>query len=269
MNLLPLDTVAHRSHGWRAPANLLFASNQSLVPMVLEELSSALAHYPLAFARAAEDDWHFVALCGLQPGCNDCIDAQGRWRTSYVPSALRAYPFALVPQSGQEGKLLLCIDTDSGCLVPSPNARQGEQRFFDEEGQLHASMQRVMAFLQARLANQRLTQTAVQALVSAELLVPWVLPLSLKTHPEHSLHKGLYRVDEARLNQLDGSAWQALRQANAVPLAYAQLFSMARTAVLHALAQRQQKAPPAKPTDPSIVQKLFDAGQGDTIKFNW
>lgn len=269
MKLLPIDTSAHRTHGWRPPANLLFASGQSLVPVVLEEIPTAEGHFPLAFARAGNADWHIVALMGLHPGHNDCIDTQGRWRNAYVPSALRAYPFALAPQPGQDAKALLCIDTDSGCYQPAPDTQQGDQRFFDDEGKPQALVQRLVAFLQARLANQRLTQHAVQALVQADVLVPWALPDSLKTQPGQALQSNLYRVDEARLNQLDASAWQALRQARAVPLAYAQLFSMARTAVLQALAQRQQKAPPATPADPTIVQKLFDAGQGDTIKFNW
>ncbi|MFW6380351.1 MAG: SapC family protein, partial [Halorhodospira sp.] len=75
----------------------------------------------------------------------------------------------------------------------------------------------------------------------------WPLELHLGEQPQRL--GGLYRVDEARLNALEGAALERLRDAGALPIAYAQLLSTGQRRRLEALAQvrqREQQLPGAE-----------------------
>ena len=51
--------------------------------------------------------------------------------------------------------------------------------------------------------------------------------------------QGLFRVDEEKLNQLDGAALQELQQSGAMGVAYCQLLSMQHLLTLARLAEQQ------------------------------
>ena len=261
-----LDAAAHRYHGWRRPTGLALARQEAFAPLVLAELAPALPQYPLALARLPGGDYRLGAVLGLTAGQNLWLDDNARWRGGYVPSCYRGYPFALQRMPGDDQRAALCFDGDSGLYCEAPDAARGELRFFDDDGQPQAVTQQMLQFLQTRLTAQDHTQKAVNALAQADLLVPWAWPAQLPLPPGAQPLQGLYRVDESRLNQLDAHGLLALLQAQALPVAYAQMFSMPRLAVLQKMAP--QHAPPPPP-DLTAVQKLFEPGQPDTIQFNW
>ena len=90
----------------------------------------------------------------------------------------------------------------------------------------------VAEFLRQCAANQAITDTAVGELQRADILVPWRFPeaLSGDAPPE-----GLLRVDQTALNALDRTALARLRDANALSVAYAQIFSVPRLRILAGL----------------------------------
>ena len=85
--------------------------------------------------------------------------------------------------------------------------------------------------------------------------------------------EGLYRVDEAALNALPDETLLTLRKTGALPLAYAQLFSMNQLAMLPKAARMQAqikeqleaKAAKHAPFGPSID---FLFSEGGTFKFS-
>lgn len=263
-----LNATAHRQHGWRRPTGLALARQEAFAPLVLAELAPALPQYPLALARLPGGEYRLGAVLGLTAGQNLWMDDSACWRGGYVPSCFRGHPFALQRLPGEEARVALCFDVDSGLYCEAPDAARGELRFFDDDGQPQAVTQQMLQFLQSRLTAQTQTQTAVNALAQAGLLVPWVWPAQLPLPPGAQPLQGLYRVDETRLNQLDATGLLALRQTQALPVAYAQMFSMPRLAVLQKMAASPTPVPPPAP-DLSAVQKLFEPGQPDTIQFNW
>lgn len=266
--LIALDTVAHRQHGWQPPQHLAFAARQAVAPVLLQELAAVVPFYPLAFAKQADGSFVAVVLQGLQQGENLCVAPDGRWRTPYIPSHYRGYPFVLRP-SRVDGALrsALCFDQGSGLYRQAPVASKGEVRFFDDEGKPHSQLEKLMNFLQACEHQRQLTQTAADALDNARVLVPWVLPKAMQSADAQPLLRGLFRIDEEALNRLDAQALDALRKANALPLAFAQLLSMPRLVLLQ---QWAKERPPLDPVpDLAVVQKIFEQGQSDTIRFNW
>ena len=263
-----LDATAHRHQGWRRPTGLVLARQEAFAPLVLAELAPALPQYPLALARLPDGNYCLGAVLGLPAGQNLWMDDSARWRGGYVPSCYRGHPFALQRLPGEDARVALCFDLDSGLYCEAPEAARGELRFFDDDGQPQAVTQQMLQFLQTRLTAQAQTQAAVNALAQADLLIPWTWTATLPLPPGAQPLQGLYRVDESRLNQLDAAGLLALRQAQALPVAYAQMFSMPRLAVLQKMAATPTPAPPPAP-DLSAVQKLFEPGQPDTIQFNW
>ena len=266
-----IDAQQCRQHGWRRSPDFRFTQTDCMVPLLLAELGQALPLYPLAFKAVNENVYQLVALLGLQPGRNLFVDANGQWRVNYIPSPYRAHPFALMKVQMDNGnsQTMIGFDRRSGLYRETPDASQQEQRFFDDEGQLQPAMQQVSTFLVETAKNRDLTHTAVMALSAAKLLEPWAL--SDQPPEAGGDFDGLYRIKAAALKSLPGNVLEILNQAHALELAYAQVFSMSRLALLR---QLQHMTPPqAQPvqtkTDLSQFAKLLDEKKDDTLSFEW
>ena len=110
------------------------------------------------------------------------------------------------------------------------------------------------------------------------LLAPWKLAFDTGGPPEQA-SDGLWRVDETALRNLGAEALHSLMQHGALALAYGQLYAVQNITLLadwsraRATAQAKAHVPvapaPTPPPELGMVQKLFDPGESDTIKFNW
>lgn len=228
----PLDSTQHRSHGWKRYDHYRFAARDAWAPLLLAEIPAALAVYPFAFAAMPAGGHRLVVLQGLYEGQNLLVAPNGKWRVGYVPSHYRGYPFTLQRVvEGEKQQLVLCFDHDSGLYREHPNSFNGEQRFFDDSGQPGELVGRLLKFLKQTAVNREVTDRAVAGLEQAGLLVDW--PLSVENpDPNRPLLKGLKQVDQGALGALGGKALEALKRTNALPVAYAQIFSTARLGVL-------------------------------------
>ena len=247
-----------------------FAAPYNMVPVGLPELPALLPIYPLGICRSAPSaPLQLMALTGFRPGQNLFVAPGGRWTAPYIPKTLLRYPFAL--QLGQGGTVSVGLLPNADALREIPNPALGEQRFFDDQGQQSVALAQVVQGLQNDFKGQQLALRAMQALETHDVLEPWPGAVAqgegAQTMPASV---GLFRVSENKLNALEPAALKMLQQANALPLAYAQLLSLGRIEVLHRLAavhERQSEATPHPA--PVVVQKLFDSNQPDTIQFNW
>jgi hypothetical protein len=235
----PIDETAHADMGFAPSSNYLHSRTHDRVPLLIAEVPTALMVYPLAFAPD-EGQLRLVAVLGLRAGKNLCLGEGGRWRMGYVPSALRAFPFAAL--LGGNGKMQVGFDHDSGLWRDSPDPARGERRFFDLDGQPGNSLQKIAVFLQHCASNQAITDTAVTELERAGLLVPWRFAEALSGDTPS---EGLLRVDQKTLNALAPDRLARLRDANALSLAYAQIFSVARLQILSGLQDREEGPPDA------------------------
>ena len=75
---------------------------------------------------------------------------------------------------------------------------------------------------------------------STRPLAPWPVTFKTPNGTEVKL-EGLWRADEAALNALDDATFLKLRKVGALPIAYAQILSMSRLAVLSRLAELREK----------------------------
>lgn len=218
---------------WKHPGHYSYAQTFNLVPVAANELVRAAAHLPLAFIEAA-GRWQMVAITSLLPGTNLLVGPQGQWLGGYVPAVLRSHPFSLTqPAEGED--YILCVQGKGEHLV---GKGQGAP-FFDEQGELTAQTRRAMEFLVDIEAGRAQASQGVQALADAKLLTPW--ELTANHNGQNYPVEGLFRLDAAAFSALKTRAMDALHKVGAVPLAYAQLFSMEQMYQLQRAIQLQEQ----------------------------
>jgi hypothetical protein len=213
--------VSKERHGgrfWRRFASYDFARHLHSVPVVLAELDPAASAFPIVFRPGATGPVEPHALLHLTPGAATPFAApDGSWRGTYVPSALRAHPFAATPaQAGAEMALL--VDESSGLVTDDPK----DEPFFDETGAPSGPLGQVIAFFRTRAQSELATQEACAALQEAGLLAP-LAPLPGMSAQDA---KGLLGIDTAALDALDPAALPALWQTGALRLALAHRVSL-------------------------------------------
>jgi hypothetical protein len=254
----PITTDNHADRRWQRHSGYAFTAKDAIAPLVVQELQKAILSLPIAFVPQAES-YLLVAVLGLADGKNLYFAPDGRWVGGYVPAAFRGYPFALA--NTEDGQQVLCIDEDSGLI-----GTEGEA-FFNEDGTPSQAVSDVLNFL-SQVGNNRIaTQRLCGLLQKHQLFQPW--PIKVHGEAGEQIVKGLYRIDEAALNQLPAEAFMELRDSGALVLAYCQLLSMQHLPLLGQLAQlhaqAEQKA--ALPTTPSGELNLEFLKDSGTISF--
>ena len=221
---IPLDASQHVQAGWLPYTDYLFAADQALVAVSLEEIPHLLKSVPLAFREVSGGHYQLVAIQSLTKNVNLCVAHNGRWLTGYIPALYRAYPFRLLPTENQR-QWSLCVDVESGLWLE--DATEQGKRCFDDQGQDSASLAPLRTFLDKVMRGQVLAARAVNALADAQLIQPWRLKTQSDNEDIQQV-EGLYRIDEKRLNTLPSETLSELRNSGALSLAYAQLFSQHR-----------------------------------------
>ena len=224
----------HAKKVWRRVTNYTFAGAETVIPLVGAELSKALSGMPIGFVKQ-EAGYQLVAITSLQPGKNMYVGPDGEWLGTYIPSALRAYPFRLLKPENEE-KSVLCIDEASGLVVEC--TEEGND-FFDDENQPVQEIKDMVDFLCLVQANLLVTEVAVNALADADLIAPW--EIKLKQGEEVVPVEGLFRVDEAALNKLGDEDFLTLRKAGGLAIAYGQLFSMNQLSAVERMGELQDE----------------------------
>jgi hypothetical protein len=166
---------------------------------------------------------------------------------------------------------MLGFDQNSGFYRETPNLTCHEERFFDDDGQPLPATQRMVAFLGESAKNRGLTKRAVDVLVTSNLLEPWSLPFSMPDSAPPML-TNLHRISLLALNNLPGSVLEVLRNSQALDIAYAQLQSIPRLAILrdlYALQAPKSVSPP--PPFAANLDSLFSekSTSEEVLNFDW
>lgn len=239
MPYVPVTREAHEDLTWKRATNYERARTDPFTPLVAAELGKAGAEMPLCFLKVGEN-FMLAGLLSPVPGRNLFVAPDGRWLGSYIPAWYRSYPFRLLRREGTTEQVL-CIDDAYEGLG------QGEETFFAEGGKPSKPVAEILQFTTAVETNRTPTDLAVAALAEAGLIVPWTIDPAVAGGA--ATLTNVHRVDDKRLAQLDDETFLKLRKANALPIAYAQLFSATRMSILgklhelHASADADRPAP--------------------------
>ncbi len=262
----PLDRTKDRKHGWSVPTELLRASKDTVVPISIDEMGKLLAHYLFVFVKKRDRGYTFVALQSLCKEENAYLTPEGKSLYSAIPRHYLMYPFVLkIVEKDAERNVIVLFDHESGLYKKDPEEKDGDKRFFDDEGEPSESFSLIVKQLRHHQEMQKVTQSVVDALEAANLLVPFEIGTKGIDVACDSL-KGLYMIDQNRLQNLEEKTVQDLYAKHAFSLVYAQLFSMSRVETLKYLYSVYRKKHIASDVD--IVESFFDS-DNETIDFDW
>lgn len=240
-NIQAITRERHANRRWKRYTSYAFAAADALSPLTMQELPKAMMALPIGLLAVEGGSFMPMAIQGLKPGKNLFVARDGRWVVGYVPAVYRCYPFVLANIG--DDKQALCVNEDSGLIEDG----DGEP-FFGEDGQPSKAVDDVLTFLTLIAANLQVTRHACAALQKHGLIQPW--PIKLQGAEGEQDVEGLFRIDEAAMNQLPAEALLELRNAGALMLAYCQLLSMQHLPLLgqlvgaHAQADAKLVAPP-------------------------
>lgn len=257
-NLQAITKTDFADKTWRRCADFLFTENDSVCPLAAQELPQAMMSMPIAF-MLSDEDCSLVAVQGLQSGTNFYLNAAGQWLGKYVPAAYRSYPFQLAQNEAEKDQLVLCMDDDCGLLTEDG----ADESFFDEAGELSATLAELLEFLKKVHASRAATVHICKTLQQHNLLKPWELDIQLETG-SHRV-EGLYCIDEPALDSLSDEAFIELRKAGALLVAYCQLLSMQHISKLAQVVQAKAK-PAANASAPEL--NMDSSAEDGNISFD-
>ncbi|WP_274704726.1 SapC family protein [Aquabacter cavernae] len=221
-SVVPLDSTAHRAHVIApSQAPFAFASGSHLIPAVVDEFAAASREIPIVFAPVG-NRFASVFLCGLKPGSNLFVDADGRWNGTYLPAYLRRYPFMLGERDGAEP--VVCVDPSyEGFRAGAEGAY-----LFDGEGKASPTLSAMIRLITDFALSARRTEDLCGTLKDLGLLKSVTIDVQGPTGPSASIH-GLSIVDEKKLAELPDDAFLSLRRNGFLGPLHAHLFSIGAT----------------------------------------
>ncbi|WP_045214353.1 SapC family protein [Desulfonatronovibrio magnus] len=228
--LIPVTPKTHKDKRWKPRADYEYVRGSALVPIFNVDIISAAGEMPIVFTKRNESFMPYAVL-GYEPDNNLFVDADGKWTGSYVPYALKGYPFQVA--YNQNKQPILCV------LEGNEQITDKEEGIplFDENGKLTKQTRDKMNFLLTLEQSRTATAKACQALSKYELIQQFPLVLNIQSK-KHKLD-GLYSVDSKALGQIPDEGLLELRKADALALAYAQLISRQHASKIARLAEER------------------------------
>ncbi len=199
-NPVAIDTTAHRTLKLvGGVSDWSVASRMNAVFVASVEFGDACCEYPLVFIDAGKDESGTkalvapIAVLGLTDQTNLYND-NGKWRASYMPALLRAYPFGIARQD--EERVVVVID-DS---YPGWSQAEG-MPLFDSEGkpsQLLSGMRDQLEQIEQEIQR---TRAFGSLLVAADLLQPMRFDATLPDGKTLTV-EGFMTIDEKKFAEL-------------------------------------------------------------------
>jgi hypothetical protein len=238
MAVQALSNVTHRHLKFHNPAKpFVFAQEKLIVSLVSSELAHALWHLPIGFSLNGGKA-SVVGLMGLVANENLFVTAQGQWQGGYIPAALRAIPFGVVPNEDGSGQIVV-IQDDGGHFSSTTGTP-----LFDAHGQATEFLQNMLNFLNAYKQNEAATARALVAITEADVLQPWDLNF---TAPDGQAQKivDLFCIDPEKFDALTPEQLVNLHATGALSLIYAHFFSLPSIAALEKMAREREPVFPS------------------------
>lgn len=222
----PLNPARHGSLSLIERPDYSFARNAHAIPVIANEMPSAMRSYPIVFVGPHKMP---VAITGLRKDENLFVEADGRWaQPHYVPAYVRRYPFVLAGDSKAD-RLTLCIDRDSSRVVEAaeaPLAGDGAGAMPLFEGQeVSEATKRALDFCREFQTGINATRAMAARLEGLGLFAERKSTVTLEGGEVLNL-TDFQVVDEAALNKLGNDDFLDLRRSGALALVYCHLASM-------------------------------------------
>jgi len=202
----------------RPDSPFAFAANVRAVPLVVTEIAAAQKHYPIIFTD--EQNPMPLAVTGLIDDVNLFVNDKGEWdQNVYIPGYVRRYPFAL---AGDQGSNRMALILDSAY----EGIKKGSDLPFFDGDKLSAATQQAMDYCTNYERDRQVTVNFAQQLASYNIVSNQVAQFTPQGSEQPQPFAQYNGVEEQKLSALPEDKFLALRQANILPILYAQLMSM-------------------------------------------
>lgn len=237
--LVPISENTHAGLRWHKPPNFRFAAGDHLMPLGLKEMQKAAMGLPAGFIKL-QDKFLLVALQGLRNGENLVVGEDGKWLAAHVPESYFGYPLRMARLDAE--RYQVCALGETELIVKAediPDAAEGWQGFFGEDGKLNEAVSELTNRMQRHASDLVAAERATTKLAELELIAEW--EISAGEEDAQVQVKGIYTIDQDRLATLDGESLAAMRDCGALYLAYVQLLSGHHMPALVEIARRRWK----------------------------
>jgi hypothetical protein len=231
-----LDRRTHRRRRVAASSSFGFARKVNALYLAGVEFAEACKEYAIVFTRTANRKIVPAVMLGLRSRENLFVNDKDCWTGSYVPAAVRRYPFVLAEMAGQN--MAVCIDEAFSGL----NDTEGEA-LFDTDGNNTTFLQGTLDFLHRFQQEYRRTEAFCERLEREGLLRQMDAKADLLDGRSFTV-SGLLVVDDKKLAALPDATVLSLFRSGELHLVSMHLVSLANMKELvDRMAQRRSPQP--------------------------
>lgn len=226
-----LDNVKHKDLRVRRVYRPGEGFDRNLARAFPVELGILQQEYPLFFIKNVDTaDFEPVALLGFEEGENLYLGGD-RWLARAQPLSIQRQPFLIGFQERMEDGVpqrlpVVTVDLDDPCVSQS----HGEPVFLPHGGEAPL-LERMNAVLATIHEGHEASRTFSRILVGLDLVEPFRLDMTFDNGARQSVD-GLYRIDEHRLNALDGGSLATLHAGGHLHHVFMMLASLPNLEVL-------------------------------------
>ena len=213
-----LDSQTHRTLRVQREAAARYGDNQRFVPLVVNEFSLAVVHYPILLSKDADTGAFYCgAMLGFDAGENLFLDDKGH--DAYRPLNLQRGPFYT---AGAD----LAVDLDN----PRIDAPTG-QLLFEDNGEPTPYLQSIIALMRELRPGLERTKVFVETLLNLKLVTPVAIDVAFDDGTRRDV-TGLYTIDQEVLRALPDDAIVGLFRRGYLHLIYLMIASLKQVSVL-------------------------------------
>lgn len=223
-NPVTLNYETHQNTRVITSRGAKYGENTHIISVVANELNSLALEYPVFFTKNNETgQFELTAMFGFEPGENLFLQGE-EWDASYVPMHILRQPFRVLFQSDSEGNnakgnALVCLDMDSDRVQESAG-----EALFNKDGSKTTYLENITTLLSQLITATESTQSFIKTIADLELLEAASLKVTLQG--KEKTFEGLYTINEEKLNQLTGDAFQDMHKKNYLQASYLQIASI-------------------------------------------
>ena len=212
-----LDNQAHRTLRVQTEPSARYGDNQRFVPVVINEFSLLVVHYPILLSKDAETGAFYCgAMLGFDEGENLFVD---EGRNVYRPLNLQRGPFCT---AGGD----VAIDLDN----PRVGVPTGEL-LYTPSGDPTPYLESIVELMRSLRPGLERTKVFVDTLLQLRLFAPLEIDAQFDDGTSRDVY-GLYTIDQEALRALPDAAALELFRRGYLQLIYLMLASLKQVPVL-------------------------------------
>ncbi|MBE7215613.1 SapC family protein [Shewanella benthica] len=225
-NISPLNSTKHLDIAIKESNDHSRFSEQSLIPIVVQEFAVLATEFPIVFVKNTENgQFTPIAMMGIKSNFNLYCQSNN-WSAAVTPVGFSNAPLSLMQTSKNSDEIMVCIDDESELVSSEGN------KLFDASGeQTEYLKKRSNALLDLASFTQQ-TNGITKYFAELKLLTPKQLTVKLSDESLNVNIDGVYIIDEKALNELKDEDFLTLKNKGLLPLIYAHLTSLNQIARL-------------------------------------